>query len=347
MIRATAILMAGTLLATLPASGAAAQPRPAAAAASDDHAEETAQQLLQQGRKHYAARRVQKAYEAFRAAWELRQTTGIACNLGQTEMELKKFRDAAEHLDWCLAELPEPKPVEGAKDLESAKAHVVTLLLVAQPEGATIQIDGQPVGTAPTARPIFLEPGTHKLELFREGHDAHIESFDAVAGDSVKKEISLVARVSEVDAGLPPASEPADVAPAEPVRPLPESGVEAKTLVVVGGGVATLGAVAAGVLFRIDASSKADKRDRLQRDAGDCFASASTQCHELSEAQSDYESLANTSTLFFGLGAGLAVLTVGTYLLWPDEPEPPEKARGVRHLRVGVAPRALLIQGEF
>lgn len=323
------------LIAAAPAAGA--QP---AAPSSADQEEETAQQLLKQGRKDYARGRTQKAYEAFRAAWDLRKTEGIGCNLGQAELALKKHRDAAEHLQWCLAQLPDPKPAQGLKDLAEAKSHVVTLQLETTPAGATVQIDGVPLGTTPLAQPLFLEVGTHKLELFREGHQPVVEQLEGAAGSLIIKR----AQLRPLPARTAPIQPPAPT-PAKPEAPGPQPEPEpsnTKLIVVIGGAALTLGAVVAGAVYRFDARSEAETRDRLQADVGDCFNSTSAGCQRLAQAQDDYASLSNTSTAFFGVGGGLALLTLGAYLFWPA-PEPAQHAR----IGVGFTANRLLIQGEF
>src|SRR5262245_60764190 len=65
----------------------------------------------EQAAKHYeegvkAARRgeLDRAYEAFLSAWNEKRHFQIAANLGMTELQLGKHRDAAVHLSYFLRE---------------------------------------------------------------------------------------------------------------------------------------------------------------------------------------------------------------------------------------------------
>jgi len=49
---------------------------------------------------------VQDGYDAYRKAWDLKQSSDIRRNLGNVEVELGKPRDAAEHLSYCLKRFP-------------------------------------------------------------------------------------------------------------------------------------------------------------------------------------------------------------------------------------------------
>ncbi|HEY3253450.1 MAG TPA: hypothetical protein VGJ91_05860, partial [Polyangiaceae bacterium] len=51
-------------------------------------------------------------------AWTIRQTYDVASSLAQVEIQLKHYRDAAEHLEFCLRNFA---PVESEQTLDQAK----------------------------------------------------------------------------------------------------------------------------------------------------------------------------------------------------------------------------------
>ena len=121
---------------------------PAQAAPPDDEAPSKAvAESIARGKKEYAAGHHQQAYSAFRSAWETHKSPKLACLLGQVELDLEKYRDAADHLTICSARYPLPE--QGLKELQRAKSHVATLELTA-PVGASVQVDGISVGQCAT-----------------------------------------------------------------------------------------------------------------------------------------------------------------------------------------------------
>ncbi|MGE0325380.1 MAG: PEGA domain-containing protein [Polyangiaceae bacterium] len=331
MFRAARGGAAATVLAAVLSSPSPATAAPPEGAPPSDVVAE----LIARGKSEYAAGHQQQAYDALRAAWAVYKSPKLACVLGQVELELEKYRDAADHLTTCSARYPLPE--QGQKDLKRAKSHVATLDLTA-PTEATIQVDGVSVGTAPVGT-LFLEPGDHELLVQLDGYESRTERFTVVAGDSLVKRIDFKPKASE------PSPAPVST-PATPSADSPkESGSSMKTVALIGGGVATVGFVIAGAVFRVNAYSAKDERERLKGQVDDCSNSMSTGCSDILLAHNDYVDSGNMSNLMFGIGAGFAVLTVGAYFLWPDSK--PTKAQRQPWVGVAIGPRGLSARGTF
>src|SRR5512142_3115884 len=66
-----------------------------------------AEDLFQQGTKAFEAARYTEAYDALKSAWELAPSYRTAAGLGQVELQIERFRDAAYHLSYCLRHYPQ------------------------------------------------------------------------------------------------------------------------------------------------------------------------------------------------------------------------------------------------
>src|ERR1041384_3825181 len=82
------------LLATSLASNALAQ--------GDTPDSDRANQLFKKGKVAFNAGKYNDALRIYSEAWSLKQSPDIAANLAQTESELGKHRDAAEHFSYAL-----------------------------------------------------------------------------------------------------------------------------------------------------------------------------------------------------------------------------------------------------
>lgn len=288
-------------LAAAPGAGTAAAPATESATAS---ATDRPRVLYRQAETAYAAGKVDEARQLLLEAWNIRQTYDVAAALGQAELELKQYRDAAEHLDFAVrnfAPLESQAALDGIKsDLRSAKSQVAEVRVVVSEPGATVSVNGSAVGRAPLAASIFLEPGTHAFGA-KLAPDRSLDRRMALARGGTY-DLELV---------LPPGNARAqDSAPSS-------TSIEYTAPIVtsVVGGLA----LGAGVALLVIASSKDQEREDLLADlpgSNPCGAgsSASSPCEEVSDLASSAAHLRTGAIVSFGaaLGAGVA-----TYLLWP------------------------------
>jgi hypothetical protein len=87
-----------------------------------------------------------------------------------------------------------------------------TIALDVQPAGATVLVNGRPVGETPLVAPLRLGPGTHVLEVRREGYRDFRREVAVTEGSR-----------TDVVAALEPSARPVAIAPVEPppVEPPP------------------------------------------------------------------------------------------------------------------------------
>ncbi|AUX45206.1 hypothetical protein SOCE26_066870 [Sorangium cellulosum] len=193
----------------------------------------------------------------------------LAGELGLCELELREYRDAAEHLTWSLAQdRALPRELRGRFQIGQAKAvfYVVELLLSVDPPDAEVLIDGKPIGRTARAYKLFLEPGRHMVRARAPGREDAFHVFHAERGD--KQEIMMqLPRAAVVSAMEPPAtSKPASAQPAARAKDPGPWASWPGTLRIAGIAVATAG-VSVGAILMIRAGKLDDelaaRRDRL------------------------------------------------------------------------------------
>src|SRR5882724_10683706 len=175
----------GTGAALLIALGLSA---PASARADNNLADsERANLLFKKGKVAFNEGKYEDALRIYSEAWQLKQSPDIAANLAQTESELGKHREAAEHFAFALAHLLPSSTDEQkkalAEGLEIEKKEVGTLHVTLEPADAALSVDAAPV-TLPTNGEIFVAPGEHRCSVTREGYDANSQAVQVTKGGS-------------------------------------------------------------------------------------------------------------------------------------------------------------------
>lgn len=276
---------------------------------------ERARTLFRQGVKAGQEGRVQDSLNFFRQAWQLRRTYDIAANLAQVEIKLGLHRDAAEHLHYSLknySPTASKNEFENLRaQLESEKAHVGTVTVQVDRDGAMFYVDGQPAADST----IFVEPGSRTIEA-RLGDERASQVVQVEAGNEYEIKLALSAAP---DASLPD-SEIVHESP-NPVLPPEEPRDSSRSLVpvYVGAGivVASAGLVVASILGK---NSAADDVDRLTAALGDdgCTPGGPVlaECDELSDALDRHDGHRNRLRIGIVVGSGAAIATAA-YLFWP------------------------------
>lgn len=175
--------------------------------------ERTARRAASEGRK-------EEAVERYRAAWALFKDPWFQCNLGGLEAEMGRARDAAQSLSTCLRLLkPEDKQVIGEKAeriLNDVRGRVGALRVEANVPDAEIVVDGKVAGKFPLPDPIFLDPGSHAVEVKAPGYQSDVRVAMLNAGTSMLIRMRLEPMRVEV---APPPPERALSEPAKEAKP--------------------------------------------------------------------------------------------------------------------------------
>jgi hypothetical protein len=319
-------------LAQTPEPGAQAQ----APGSADDNDE--ARRLYRSGVAAFDADKPEEARKLLLQAWSIRRTYDVASVLGQIELILNLPRDAAEHLDFAIRNFPpqlSADALQRVRDTYSqAEKRVGILIVRSDRPGTRVLVDGEPVGVSPLTTPLFLEPGSHKIE--GENGGARVERTvlaEAGATQSLGLELGK--------------NSPAKVTPV----PARESSIRPVSLIV--GGTIVLVGSALGVGFAMSAASARDRGDALRASLadGDCAPgrAISPSCGALRKAGEDHDRDRNIATASFVV-AGAALAATAAYWFLGSSDEPASGGSPAR-VRIGatVAKRegALWLTGAF
>jgi hypothetical protein len=286
--------------------------------------------LFRKGKAAFNDNKYQDALRIYSEAWRLKQSPDIAANLAQTESELGKHRDAAEHYAFALAHLLPSTTDEQKKALADGlaveKKEVGTLHLTLEPADSALTVDGVPV-TLPAIGDIFVEPGEHDCSVTHEGYALAEQPAHVSKGSSQVLWIRLApvggvpnTRSAPASGGAPNVS---DSAPNVTDSGPPESREASQRSLVpalVGGSVVVVGA-AVGVAFLLSANSSQTSADQIKASlpggnscgTGTTFAS---QCGALHDKNSAIDSAHTVEAVGFAV-AGAALVGTALYLLWP------------------------------
>ncbi len=308
-----AFAVAATLMGVLPTSAHAQSATPASA--TEENAQ--ARALFRQGATAMKDGKYAEARKYLLQAWALRRTYDVAAVLGQVELELRMYRDAAEHLDFAIRNLAPRESAETLdkikEGLQTAKRQIAEIRLSASEPGAELLMDGERVGSAPLDRSLFADVGPHMLEA-RLGSDRIAKQIVEAASGSAYT-VELV--VPEVQPRVPESG----LAQPGPT-PLPQtdgSAPSSRSLVPVyiGGGL-TVAGLALGVGYRLSTASNQDDLDRLREKNGEsgCADSGAADCDAQRGAAERVDSRRNISTVSFVV-AGAAAVATAVYWFWP------------------------------
>jgi hypothetical protein len=165
------------------------------AQASEPTAEERAGKLRDQAFAALSARHYAEAADRFREAWELGRDFMDICNLGRAEMDLGRWREAAEHITICVKVIPESQKPVFSERFErfqrQAYAKVGALSITANVPGADVFVDDKIVGKIPLDRLIFVDPGSHKVRVSVPGYEDSAREFQVAAGESMTWDVDL------------------------------------------------------------------------------------------------------------------------------------------------------------
>lgn len=256
-------------------------------------------------------------------AWAIQPSPEIALSLGQAELELKRYRDCAEHLDYAIrniAPTASQSVLEMAKKaLAESKTQLAVIRVTTNREGADIRVNGKLVGQAPLGSPLFLEPGTHEIAA-HFGNSGITRPVSVEAGQESSLSLPIVAQPNRNDSpwasGAPRATpfQPA-AGPIAPDHPQQRSFVP----LIIGGATVLLGLTTA-IVFRIDSDSEFNNanalRARLAQSGCQGAAAAADDCAALMTASQNGDHSRNLSTVGLAIATGALLGTVA-YWYWP------------------------------
>ena len=271
--------------------------------------------LMKLGSEQFKAGNFTAARAAFQDSYRLRPTFDTACSLGQTEVKLRNYVEAAEHYRACIESYPtsgSPERLEKIKTDRDEVLKEVGRVHVEFPEtGVHILVDDEEVGTTPLQAEIYLPPGTNSV-TFRSDDGREISrAFSLQRG----QKFTLRAEFDRPPASPAPAAQETPQPVPPPPPPTAEETHSAHNWVpaYVLGGV-TVATLATSVVFRVAAGKKKDRFESMQDDfeQGDCSALDNLdECSELSTVNSGARTFATASDVTLIVGGVGAAATVG------------------------------------
>ena len=311
-----------------------------AASAQSDSDREQAIVHFNAGNEAFSRGNTHEAYREYRTAWQLNRAFDIACNLGRAEAELGKLIESAQHLTYCLDNFSaSPQPhvrvarQKYAELFATVKAQVSSLELTVEPDGAEVSVDGKPVGTTPLSRPVYLMPGTHRIEVNMPGYRELTRQVPAAAGET--RELSL--RLERLTAATDqPVAQGSSSDPVEAPRGA-ELGSDAsanpprgdmKRIVLLTGSTLTLVSAGVGVGFYLQGSQLDDEARALRKsiqkqqpgEPVQCGSQQLEACTRLADTIDRRERARDISRVGFIAMGAVAVGTVAAWLSWPKPP---------------------------
>lgn len=300
--------------------------------------------VFREGVSAIQAEKWDEALAIYRKLWDEEHTYDVALSLGQVELNLKAYRDAAEHLDFGVRNIPPREDAEMAararRMLDLARSEVGAVEIRVDRKNAELRVDGKAIPSPPPAE-IFLDPGPHAIEATSEGSTPIQQSIQATAGRKSTLNLAF-GDPSGRSTAAPAATVATEQAPPQPA-PAPTKTDPAadkddsslRTAILIGGLSVTAVATGVTIAFALQGSSaSSDAEDALGRATArygldPCSSSAgagSAECAEVADAndrRSNHNQVANVA-LFVAIAAGVG--TAATFFLWPNKSERPERA---------------------
>lgn len=197
-------------------------------------AKERARELFLQGVSAYRAGKFYDAVEIFLQTQRIYPDTQLCFNVARAYENLGNVGAALRYYRDYLRQADRPSDGEEVRETvrrlsqQLAQRGVQQLTVLSQPEGATVVLDGKPVGVAPWTGETY--PGKHRLALKLDGHSAQEQVVELDAHAARDLSVLLVPAPPTAPQAPPP------VVPSKPKTP----GVSVATLVTLGTGMVLL-----------------------------------------------------------------------------------------------------------
>ena len=307
--------------------------------------QQASQEAYERGVQAFEKADYPEAYDAYKAAWTAEHSYRNAASLGQVELHLGRYRDAAEHLDYSLRHLPETASRSRRRleqGLNSALKHVALLRFDLVPETARLSINGMAVHYSLYATGVFVKPGLQTLSVSADGYQVDSQRIRTLGGSERRVEVRLKPQASA--AAVPAASLPNPAEPTES-KPLtvkvdPSADTLRTAALVTGAGFALVG-IGAGVALKLRSAAarddKNDKRGTITNDGGTCVGDNPHElCTQLAAHASDEDDYGSWGSIALISGGLFAGATVAGIFFWPTSDAKAAEADAAEAKAVGM-----------
>lgn len=290
-------------------------------------AQENCPKVFKEALATYQRDDAQTAVQRLKLLWSAHNCYQIAALLGQSELTLERYRDAAEHLSIALRGWHEPEPPKNRQiilnALARAKARIGTLQITVNHPGAEVSIDGERIAGTSPVRELFVNPGTHRIRAARASYGAIELSLKIQPGEQQPIELHLnphSVREPVAAAGSGTVTQADAVRPSAKVETRERHWYHREDLMVLaGGGALAATAVGAGVYFQVRGNQSRDRAKQLGSGITRCAEAPEGQCAELRDAIEERGRNYTTAKVFYGIGAAIGFSTTVLAFVLPSE----------------------------
>lgn len=292
----------------------AQEPTGAAPVDDDPRVQQEIQRLYRESKTAGEKADWSTAYALMQQAWQKRQAADISVNLALIEMQLQKWRDAAEHLSYGLNHFPadaDPELMRLNKErLNRCKQEVVTLTIHVDPDDAQVSLGGTRLGIG-SALPseVFAEPGPVEVTAELSGYERAAAKLSASKGAARDVRLNL----SRAQSVLSDGSATHNASTAGP----------SNTPLYALGAAAVIG-LGSGIAFHFAAQANNRDYERLATTTPSWACSSSSaragDCQAADDAASGYERNRTLSSTGFAVG-GAAVVGMLAYYWFEIRPK--------------------------
>ena len=286
-------------------------------------------------------RRARAAYEKnqFQECKRLLQSSGpldpvMTLLLAQAECDLREYRSCATHtresLKWTGHKPHIRVGIEAM--LAEANREIGSFIITVNVDNAEVSVDGQLVGKTPMADPTYLDLGTRKVSVAKEGYVTVTREVESQKGILLRLNIDIAeASRTETAVGATDFASPktpiANESPkpkAAAVRDPKLQSVRPTVAILIAGGVAMVGGLMTGLYFnskaRMEYATSAALREKVGQTGCALGGGASPpDCQNLMKHLKDGDQARNYSTVSFAAGTTILVGTA-LYWIWPRHP---------------------------
>ena len=153
---------------------------------------QSARDLFLRGQAAYERGDYEEAAAAWEAGYELDPRPLLQYNLGQAYERLGELPKAVAAFELYLehASPEDPNQQRARAQLAAIRERLGRTAIVVRggPEGATILVDGEDHGRTPRPDAIAVEPGSHRIEVVKDGYRSFEAMVSVAAGRTVEVE---------------------------------------------------------------------------------------------------------------------------------------------------------------
>ena len=251
-------------------------------ARADDGAKDD---LFAQANQKYVAGDYAGADALYTEAFKKKPSHEIAANWGLTAIHLKKYREAAEHLQYALDHAPaggnEDARAKMQAKLEDAKKEIGVLRVRVAAPACAVTLDG---AIAIEDHQRFVDAGKHDLVARCDGYEDAARSFEIARGQSMEVALDPVKKKSRAP------------------------------MIIAGASIAVVG-IGAGVVFTILSNGKsADRQNELAMLGGASPCGVGTPnveaCDNVRSLSGDQNTLKGLAIAGYAVGGAAAIGTI-------------------------------------